>query len=247
MKRKIFIIGLFVTFIFAQNSYSQVINRQIYTAFLSNSPEKFLEILKPVERTANLNNANDRLTLAHYYYLYTSMLLEKDQDKEAEIIMAKTEKLLNSILKEEPKNAVALCYKGVFTSYQIRLNKLKALSLGKKAMANINEAYALEPNNVQIVFDKGNALYYPPKVFGGNKQEALKFFQKAISIIERQKNTSQNWIYLQLLLLEGKCYEANENWDAAEKSYQKALKLEPNFKVLREKVYPEFKEKTKRK
>ena len=47
-------------------------------------------------------------------------------------------------------------------------------------------------------------------------------------------------MYLQLLFLEAHCNELLGNTDLARKGYEKALKTEPNFKLVRDKYYPDF-------
>jgi len=218
-------------------SYGQSYQKEIYKAYVDYDVNRWLKAAKYVENS-NQGQTEKMLNLIHCYYGYTSSLMSLKQNDEAEKTIGKAEILIDKILKTDPDNALALNYKGVFLGYEIGLSKMKALKYGTKSTSYIDNALKLAPNNVQILFDKGNALYYPPKVFGGNKNEALKYFQKAIGIIEKQKKTNENWVYLQLLALEGRCYELNGNYTKAEHSYQKALKVEPEFKFVKNTLYP---------
>lgn len=193
-----------------------------------------------VEQNTNFNKTADLLQLIHCYYGWTSELLDSKQYKKAEINIVKAEKWIDKILAKEPNNALAVNYKGVFISYRIPYNKTKAMTLGKQSKQLIKKALALNPNNVQILFDNGNAYYYPPKLFGGNKKTALGYYQKAISILEKQKKTNGNWMYVQLLMLEARCNDLLGNLEAAKKGYEKTLRAEPNFKIVRDKYYPEL-------
>ena len=47
-------------------------------------------------------------------------------------------------------------------------------------------------------------------------------------------------MYVQLLFLEAHCYESLGNMELARKGYEKTMKVEPNFKLVRDKYYPEF-------
>ena len=82
-------------------------------------------------------------------------------------------------------------------------------------------------------------------MFGGNKQQALVYFQKAISIFENQNKTQYNWMYLQLLVLEGQCYTALGKYNSAKQSYLKVLKIAPDFLLVRDNLYPSLLEKMK--
>lgn len=114
---------------------------------------------------------------------------------------------------------------------------------GKLSVNYVNRALRLDPNNPQILFDKGNFLYYPPKVFGGNKKEAFKYFLKAISILERQNKTQYNWVYLQLLVVAGHSYELLGDYNRAEQYSLKVLKIAPDFKTVKDNLYPKLKTK----
>ncbi len=207
------------------------LKNDLYQAFLTEDEKKWENLTLSFEKNANLTNTADLLTLIHCYYGWTSVQISKNLDNKATENIEKVEKWLELILKNEPNNALALNYKGVFISYQIGINKLKAPLLGKKSLTYLQKAYSLDSKNVQILFDAGNAAYYTPKIFGGNKNVALKYYKKAISIIEQQKQTDKNWIYVQLLFLESRCNELLGNEEAAKKGYEKLLKIEPNFKI----------------
>lgn len=233
------ILALFLlttTAVFGQNSFHQ----EIYQAFINRDIKKWETATLKFEKEANLTNTADALKLIHCYYGWTSELIDAKQFQKAEENIIKTEKLIENILAKDPNNALAINYKGVFISYRLSYNKSKALTSGKQSLKLIKQAYSLDPNNVQVIFDNGNAFYYPPKVFGGDKKTALNYFQKAISILEKQKNTNGNWIYVQLLMLEARCNDLLGNLENAKKGYEKTLKIEPNFKVVREKFYPEL-------
>ncbi len=236
-----YLIYIVIALLLPYNTFSQnTIKNQIYQAFIRNDLKLWKSSIKTFEKTVNFKNTKELLTLINYYYGYTADLIMADEDDQAEDCIDKAENYIERLLKIAPQNAEAINYKGAFMSYQIALSKLKAITLGKSSSKHIHKAYKLSPNNVQILFDKGNALFYPPKIFGGNKKEALKYFQKAIAILEKNKNTEQNWVYMKLLLLEARCYEEIDQAIKAKKLYQKILKIEPNFKIVKEKYYPEL-------
>ena len=232
---------LTATLVVSHFIYSQSgVQKETYQAFLNNDETRWRNVTTKFEKSADLNESADLLQLINYYYCYVSVLIDKQMDKQADENIRKAEVYISKVLKSEPNNALGINYKGIFQSYQVSLNKMKAATMGKQILGNLNKAYSLDPNSVQILFDRGNSFYYPPKVLGGNKKEALNYFQKAISLIEKQKNTHQNWMYLQLLFLEAHCNELLGNTDLARKGYEKALKTEPNFKLVRDKYYPDF-------
>ena len=235
-----------MTLLCAMPAFAKIdLEKSLYNAFISNDYRQWAKVVSLYEQEANLNSTEERINLIHCYYGYTSVLIDKKQTTEAKKSIAKAEKLIEEGLHQSPKNALLLDYQGTFISYKITMNKLRGLSLGKKAIALIDQAYALAPNSVQILFDKGNALYYPPKLFGGDKQAALSYFQKAIKIVEQSGKTQNNWVYLQMLFISAHCHELLGNNAEATTAYKKALSKEPNFKTAKI-YYQKFLQKTEK-
>lgn len=240
MNRNIYILLIF-SILFSIKTYSQNSQQQeIYQAFISRDISKWEAATLKLEKTTDTNKTADLLKLIQCYYGWTSELIDKKLYKKAERNIVKVENWIEKILAKEPNNALAINYKGVFISYRLAFDKSKVVSLGKQSLQLIKKAHTLDSNNVQVLFDNGNAYYYPPKILGGNKKTALKHYQKAISIIEKQNNTSKNWIYVQMLMLEARCNDLLGNTAEAKKGYEKTLRIEPNFKIVKEKYYPEI-------
>lgn len=240
IKHKLLLISiLFSTITFGQSIFQQ----EIYQAFLSRDVKKWEAVTTKIEKATDLNKTSELLYLINSYYGWTSELIDAKLYQKAEENNAKVEKWIDNILEKEPNNALATNYKGVFISYRLSYNKTKVVSIGKQSLQLIKKAHSLDPNNAQILFDNGNAYYYPPKMLGGDKKVALKHYQKAITILEKQKNTRNNWIYVQLLMLEARCNDLLGNLTEAKKGYEKTLQIEPNFKIVRDKYYPELQKK----
>lgn len=220
---------LMVSGVMAQSALQQ----QRYRAFVANSVKQWKAVATASAKQVKENDKASLLEAIESYYGYTSLLIENKQKTDAKKAIEEAEVYVDKLLKLDANNPEGLNYKGAFLSFQITLNKLSGIKLGKESMAYIDKAYKLSPTNVQVLLDKGNALYFPPELFGGDKAKALGFYQKAIAQIERTNSTKNNWRYLRLLYLEGKCHEAMGNNTKANQSYQKALKVEPNFSLLK--------------
>jgi hypothetical protein len=63
--------------------------------------------------------------------------------------------------------------------------------------------------------EKGNSLQYRPAIFGGDKTEALKFYRKALTLIETKNNSKCNWqhMLLRAFILKN-LYETNQTAEA---------------------------------
>ncbi len=243
MRNRRFIISLILLFSLlagAQNS----VPPKAYRAFLQQDLKLWEQSIQDFKQKNNTPGETEKLQLIQLYYGYTAQLLGNKENQKAAEAIRQAEELIEEILKNNPRQGEALNYKGVFLSYKIPFNKLKAPLLGKESLSLINQAIRLAPNSPQVLFDKGNSLYYVPKIMGGSKKEALRHFRKAISLIEKQKQTSNNWIYIQLLFQEAHSLELLGQKEEAKRTYEKVLRVEPDFKIAK-KYYDQFLIKTK--
>ena len=92
--------------------------------------------------------------------------------------------------------------------------------------------------NIQAVVDRANALYHTPRLFGGDKKEALRLFQEGVTLIETSKSAKNNWLYLNLLTSIAQAYEAADQKKKAAFTYDKILRFEPEFKWVKNELYP---------
>ena len=144
------------------------------------------------------------------------------------------------MLQQSPGNATAYSFKGSYYAFSIGINHFKAVFLESDSKSCINKALELEPENVQALIDKGNQLYYAPRLLGGNKQKALAYYLKGASVLEKINETHTNWVYLNLLTMIASSYEKVDNLKQAKLTYEKILQLEPNITWVRDDLYPNF-------
>jgi len=222
--------------IFADSPYKKT----IYNAFINREMYKWENVINIFETNVPTPTVDQKLELIDYYYGYIGYLINKKEFSKAENLVIKGEKIINGILLSHPRNATAYAYKGSFIGYRISISKFKALFLGSESVAYVNKAFELDPQNIQAIIDKGNILYYSPGIFGGNIDEALKFYIKGSKLIEKNKDTYQNWAYLNLLTMIGIIYEKKNKLGDAKLIYEKILRIEPNFYWIKADLYPKL-------
>lgn len=214
--------------------------KAIYTAFIHRDMTKWENIIQTIESSNSINTIDQKLELISYYYGYVGYLVGKKQYSPAENLIEKGEKLIDQVLRVSPRNATAYSFKGSFLGFEIAANKYKAVFLGGESKSDINRAIRLDPENVQALIDKGNILYYAPRLFGGDKKEALVYFLNGAKIIEKNKDTDENWIYLNLLTIIASTYEKIGNLEEAKLIYQKILRIEPDLVWVKNDLYPKL-------
>jgi len=232
----ILILLTFVTTAFSESPYK----KGIYTAFITHDMAKWEKVIRTIEDAKATNTVDQKLELINYYYGYIGWLIGQKKYAPAEKLIPKGEKLINEVLKVSPKNATAYSFKGAFTGFKIGIDKCKAIFLGSESRSNINKAMLLDPQNLQAIIDKGNLLYYSPRIFGGDKNEALKFFLKGERIMEKNNETYQNWVYLNLLTMIAGVYEKANNLEDAKLTYEKIIQNEPDIKWVKYELYPQL-------
>ncbi len=213
--------------------------KTIYDAYITGDMQKWKEVIEQMEKTTDLP-LPIRLELLSYYYGYTGFLVGSKQREEAKKYISNGEKLIETILAEDPLNATAYACKGSFIGYKMEMAKVKAIILGPESMRCIHKAYQLDPENIQAITDKGNMLFYAPAIAGGNRKKAIAYLEKAIEKTEQTQLTVNNWFYLNTLVLLARYCEATGEKERAVIVYRKILSIEPGFTWVKEELYPDI-------
>ena len=212
----------------------------IYAAFITHDMAKWERVIRTIEVSNSTNTVDQKLELINDYYGYIGWLIGQKQGEKAEKLIPRGEKLINEVLAVSPKNATAYSFKGSFIGFKIGIDRYKAIFWGSDSKKNINKAMKLDPQNVQALIDKGNLLYYSPCILGGDKKEALNYFLKGARLMEKNKETYQNWVYLNLLTIIASSYEMTDNLADAKLTYEKIILNEPDIKWVKNDLYPQL-------
>lgn len=234
-----FKITIFLFFLFSDIFVSaQTSNKVlIYNAYIQGNMKKWENVIVSFEKQKPAT-IDEKLELISYYYGYIGYLLGVKNYEKAAINIDRGDKLIADVLKQAPKNATAFAFKGSFIGFRIGMSKFKAITLGPESSKSIAHALQLEPGNIQAHVDKANALYHTPGLFGGDKKQSLKLFLKASTLLEKSKQTDNNWFYLNVLTLTAKNYESLEQWQNAKAIYEKIMRFSPDYKWVKNELYP---------
>lgn len=234
-----FILVLLVSGLFAQN------NADIYKAYLTEDMNKWKSNIDIIERQNNKTNKT-KLDLLNYQYGYIVYCIGNDKKNEAEKYIAKGTKIIEQLEKYNYKLSLIYAYKAAFIGFEIGISPYKAPLLGSESSKFAEKSVELDPNNYFGYLQLGNIAFHKPAMFGGSKQDALKHYLKALKLIEKDKNKlKNNWNYLNLLTCIIKTYMEQEKYSSAKQYCEKTLKFEPQFKKVKNKLYPEVIKKLK--
>lgn len=128
----------------------------------------------------------------------------KNKDLAREYIN-KADSYLEKLLKEHPRNAQLHSLNGAFYGYKISLSFYKAPFYGPKSLSHIEKSIQLDPSEPGGYIEKGNSLLYRPAAFGGDKNEALVMYRKALKLMENAGRRKCDWqqMLLRAFILKG--------------------------------------------
>lgn len=176
--------------------------------------------------------------LLGYYYGLAGYHISQKEKKSASAYVAKGESIIAELLAKESGNANATAYQAAFLGFRIGINNLRAMTLGMKSADLSKAAYLKDSLDPQVVTERANVLYYSPSFAGGDKQEAMRLYQKAVLLLERGNMTKGNWFYLSLLTNIARLLEESGDLMQAEALYKKILQTEPGYRWVRDELYP---------
>ncbi len=229
---------LFAFNLCGQNSLS------IYKAYINDDMELWKQVIDAMEKDSKKTNET-YLELLNYQYGYISWCIKKDKDSMAEKYMEKGEKIIAILENQNYHLSELYSYKSAFIGFEIGISPYKAPFISSESLDHANKAVKLNPNkdDYNPYLQLGNIYFYMPKMFGGSKKRALTYYLGALDIMERKHQTVGNWNYLNLLAVISNAYIELENYEKAKEYCRKALDIEPNFKWVKNKIYPKVLEK----
>ncbi len=205
----------------------------IYNAFLSADMVKWKQVLDKMDKEPTKTTAF-LLELVNYQYGYIGWCLGVKREKDAQFYLEKAEKSVDLLASRSYKPAVMHAYKSLFLGFRIMMSPIKATVLGVKCLNNNESAMKLDKNNPFVVMQYANILYYKPKMFGGSRDEALKYYLQTEKLMEANPASIENdWNYLNLLATISRCYKQLGKPEKAKDYVEKALEVEPGFTWIR--------------
>jgi tetratricopeptide (TPR) repeat protein len=184
------------------------------------------------------NDIESKFVLINLYFGYVGHFIDAGKYDIAFEFIHKGEKLIQQILAVEPANATAISYKGAFLAFRVGINRFKYLATALEGLSLIYKAYDMDKNNLIAILNKASALYFLPPVFGGNKVETIRLLNQACSLMEESGYTVDNWMYYYTLIFIGRSNEKTGKLIEAKHAFEKVLKLEPEFKWVKNDLYP---------
>ncbi len=233
-------VGLFE----AQGSNNDIeeLREQLYESYILGEMDDWEQTMEEMERHYKQLPFSEYLydlLLARYGYI--PYCLDTDQKDKARKYLNKAEAELEDLFKYDQYKSEAYSLKGAFLGFRISLSPLSAVRLGPRSYKAIDNAVEADPQDPTVWMEMGNTRFYTPSAFGGSKQEAAEYYQRAIDLFEKDLKPNQKWLYLNSLTGLAKSYQYLDKNHLSIRVYEKALRFEPRFKWVKEELLPEAK------
>jgi tetratricopeptide (TPR) repeat protein len=164
---------------------------------------------------ASVQDAEWQTEMAKAMYGLVGYQIGRGEKDAARKQVEKADRLLEKLLDKNPKNASLHALSGAFYGFKISLAFYKAPFLGPKSLSHIEKAISLDPNEPTGYIEKGNSLMYRPAAFGGDKEEGLALYRKALALMDARTGGKCDWqkMLLRTFIVKG-LYETKRDTEA---------------------------------
>lgn len=188
--------------------------------------------------------------LAHYYLSYAwyrlyNFSVDESEETQPEYLDFSITHAGYSI-ERKPDFSEALILLG--NCYGIKAEKgfFAGIRYGSKAKGLFRQALEIDPSNPRAAMYIGVATLFQPALFGGTTEKAIRQLHDAEKLFQQSENEDPllpDWGYSELYAWLGQAYDKNGEYDKAIEAYRSALKINPGYRWVRDKLLPDLKEK----
>ena len=164
---------------------------------------------------ANMQDVEWQTEMVKAMYGLVGYQIGQGEKDAARKYIDKADGLLEKLLEKNPKNARLHALSGAFYGFKISMSAYKAPFLGPKSLSHIEKAISLDLNEPTGYIEKGNSLMYRPAAFGGDKEEGLALFRKALALMDARTGERCDWqkLLLRTFIIKG-LYETKRDAEA---------------------------------
>ena len=224
---------------------AQDFGREIYDAYINSEMDRWKSVMVRMESEWKQKKDPELLyELTESQYGYIAYCISVKKKNEAKTYLEKAEKNIELLLVYDNSWSDVYALQGALFGFRVGMEPLKAPVYGKKSQECNDRALELSPNNPQGWMERANIEFYKPAIFGGSKQRSVPLYEKAVRLYEDDAELiKHNWMYLNCLSALANACAETDRLKQADHLYRQILKLEPDFKWIRDEVYPAFKKK----
>jgi len=220
-------------------------NSKIYSGYISGDMNFWKNAMIEVEEAYSKTSDPCHLfTLIEARYGYIGYLFGTGSKSDVKPVVDTFEIDLEALAAFPQYRAETEAFRVALLGFRMGLNPARAISLGPKALKQLDIAMEVGSNSAAVWIEKANSEANMPAFAGGSKTKAVESFKEALRLFESDPDLSAfNWRYLNTIVLLGQTYEKLDDYREAREAYRKALKREPSFSWVRDELLPAIEKK----
>lgn len=229
-------------------TFDQSYSCRLYHSFQTGNMVDWVKVQNEMNSLYHKSPSSQLLySITQTQYGYIGYLIGAKKTNEARDYIKIAEKNIEQLLIANPNWPDVIALKAALLAYSIALSPYKAPFIGPQSMSLINDALTKDSKSTQANIEKANASHYAPSMFGGNPIEAIKYYNFALKLMVAKDGSSPtcSWIYLNTITQLALAYEKANKPELAEATYKLILQIAPNYKWVKEELYPNFKKKNR--
>ncbi len=243
----LFIFLLCSVLVSAQENFQQKMNQQFYSAYLTNTPQVWEDGIQKLNTVYEASKDIEILyQIAHAEFGIIGAYMGKRDKESAAKWIEKAEAHTEILIKENKDWPEALALMANILSIKIGLNPMTGMTLGPKSERYAKKALKKNDQLPQAWAQKAASYYHTPAMFGGSMKKAVTNYEKTVALFEKDMDALHyNWEYLDALAWLGQAYTKNEQYDQAKTTYEKALRIAPDFGWVKHVLLPRMEKEMK--
>ena len=229
---------LFVT----QPAVAQVspeVEQLFYRGYLTSSKTPWEQALKKIKNDASLTPSQRLMATTEAQAGLLIYTMASQDEATFDEVADDLEKNLETLLEQNEKNSHALARFAQLYGATISFSSYKAMYLGPQSQNLVDKALTYDPANAEAWVQRGTSALFTPAMFGGDVEEAVSCFQKAVQYFEEQSDTTRNWQYINALAWLGQALQQAGQTSEAVTVFNKALDVEPDFGWVKHQLLPQ--------
>jgi tetratricopeptide (TPR) repeat protein len=230
------LIALFTLPTFAQVSAD--VQQLFYRGYLTASKAPWEQAIQKIKQDASLDETQKLTALTEAQIGLLVYALANQDEATYKTVADDLEENLETLLEQDETDARSLAKMARLNGATMAFNNWKAMYLGPTNEKLVDKALKADPESPEAWMQRGGSLLFTPEMFGGDVDEAVVAFEKAVQLYEAQPNHASNWRYLDALAWLGQAYQKADRPKEATAVFTKALEVEPDFGWVKYKLLP---------
>lgn len=222
-------------------------NCTIYRGYITGNMEMWKQGMLELEKQNSRSPEGCTLyTLAEARYGYIGFLLGNESKDLARPVIETFAADIEELAAYPEYRAETEAFRLALLGFRMGLNPARAMTLGPKALKQLEATMAVGKNSAVAWIEKANSEAHMPAFAGGSKEKAAASFREALRLFGAEGPVPAcNWRYLNTMVLLGQLLEKTGDYRGAAEAYRIALMREPGFQWVKDELLPEAEKKLK--